>query len=211
MNTHHGAESHYDLLCQMVEPGSRVLDLGCGHGELLRRLMDARNVTGCGVEIDTQAIVRCVAAGIDVIQDDLDQGIAEFADQSYDVVILNMTLQVTHRSDLVLREVLRVGRKGIVTIPNFGYWRLRGRLMFSGRMPVSRTLPFPWYQTPNIRVVTIKDFRRLCEKLGGRIEQELYLHNGEPCRTFGWPNFFAPEALFVISKEAGDLQPGGIQ
>lgn len=199
--THHGAAPHYELICSLVQPGSRVLDLGCGNGELLRRMMDERGVIGCGVELDTAAIVRCVDAGIDVIQDDLDQGIAEFADQSYDVVVLNMTLQVTHRSDLVLREVLRVGRRGIVTIPNFGYWRLRSQLAFSGRMPVTRTLPHPWYQTPNIRQLTVKDFRRLCAKLGGRIEQELYLRNGHPCRTFAWPNFFAPEALFVISKE----------
>ncbi len=204
LSSHHSAASHFDMICGLVEPGSRVLDLGCGDGVLLRRLMDERGVTGCGVEIATDAIVRCVEAGVDVIQDDLDQGIAEFADESYDVVVLNMTLQVTHRSDLVLREALRVGRRAIVTIPNFGYWRLRQQLVVWGRMPITRTLPYPWYETPNIRVLTIKDFRRLAGKLRGTIEREMYLRHGRPCRgplARLWPNLFAPEALFVIRRE----------
>lgn len=197
---HNSAVSHYDAIVGLIEPGSKVLDLGCGNGELLARLMAERNVSGTGVEIDTDAIVRCVEAGVDVIQSDLDQGIAQFADASYDVVVLNMTLQVTRRSDLVLREAMRVGRRAIVTIPNFGYWRLRGQLVFRGRMPVTRSLPYPWYETPNIRVLTIKDFRRLCRKLDGVIERELYLRAGQPCRTLGWPTLIAPEALFVIRR-----------
>ena len=204
----YSAAYDHDVILGLVEPGSRVLDLGCGDGVLLRRLMDERGVTGLGVEIDTQAIIRCVEAGIDVIQDDLDQGIAEFADQSYDVVILNNTLQVTHRTDLVLREVLRVGRCGIITIPNFGYWRLRHQLLFLGRMPVTRTLPYPWYQTPNIRVLTIKDFRRLCRELGGVIEREMFLRHGRGVRTLGWPNLFAPEALFVVRPADAETLAG---
>ncbi|MDD4890476.1 MAG: methionine biosynthesis protein MetW [Phycisphaerae bacterium] len=198
---HHSAATLYDAIIDLIPAGAKVLDLGCGDGELLRRLMEDRGVTGMGVEIDTDAIVRCVEAGVDVIQSDLDRGIAEFADDSYDVVVLNMTLQVTRRSDLVLREAMRVGRKAIVTIPNFGYWRLRQQLVFWGRMPVSRSLPYPWYETPNIRVLTIKDFRRLARKLNGVIEREIYLRAGQPCNIV-WPNFLAPEALFVIRREA---------
>ncbi len=197
------APAQFGVIGELVEPGWRVLDLGCGDGGLLRRLIDEHDVSGCGIEIDPEAIVRCAEAGIEVIQDDLDQGIAEFADDSYDLVVLNMTLQVTHRSDLVLREALRVGRKAVVTIPNFGYWRLRYQLVFKGRMPVTQTLPYPWYGTPNIRVLTIKDFRRLCRKLGGVIEREMYLWHGRPCRTWGWPNLFAAEALFLIRQGNG--------
>ena len=204
LSSHRSAESNYGVIIDLIEPGSKVLDLGCGDGTLLRTLMEQRRVTGTGVEIDTDAIVECVAAGVDVIQEDLDHGIAQFADGSYDVVVLNMTLQVTHRSDLVLREALRVGRRAIVTIPNFGYWRLRWQLAFRGRMPVTRSLPYPWYETPNIRVLTIKDFRHLCRKLGGTIDREMYLRAGQPCCAFGvpalWPNFFAPEALFVLHR-----------
>jgi methionine biosynthesis protein MetW len=169
--------------------------------------MEQRRVSGTGLEIDTDAIGACVEAGVDVIQGDLDRGIAQFADQSFDAVVLNMTLQVTRRSDLVLREAMRVGRKAIVTIPNFGYWRLRQQLVFFGQMPVTRTLPYPWYETPNIRVLTIKDFRRLCRKLEAVIEREIFLRNGQPCRMLGlpiaqiWPNFLAPEGLFVVRHE----------
>ena len=203
----HSAAPIYDAIIPLIEPGWKVLDLGCGDGTLLRRLMEQRRVTGTGVEIDTDAIGACVEAGVDVIQADLDRGIAQFADQSFDIVVLNMTLQVTRRSDLVLREAMRVGRKALVTIPNFGYWRLRQQLVFFGQMPVTRSLPYPWYETPNIRVLTIKDFRRLCRKLEGVIEREIFLHNGQPCRTLGlpiarfWPNFLAPEALFVVHHE----------
>lgn len=194
----HLAASHFDAIVGLVEPGSRVLDLGCGDGVLLRRLRDERNVTGLGVEIDPAAIVRCVEAGIDVVQDDLDGGIAQFDDQSYDVVVVNHTLQVTVNTALVLKEVLRVGRCGIITIPNIGYWRDRSQLVFLGRTPVTNNLPYPWYETPNIRVLTIKDFRNLCRKVGATIEREMYLRDGRPCRTWGWPNLLAPEALFII-------------
>ncbi len=194
----HLAASHFDAIVDLVEPGSTVLDIGCGDGGLLRRLMHERQVAGLGVEIDPDAIVRCVEAGIDVVQDDLDDGITQFEDDSYDVVVCNQTLQVVHSTALVLREVLRVGRRGIVTIPNIGYWRDRHQLLFFGRAPVTRSLPYPWYETPNIRVLTIKDFRNLCRSVGARIEKEIYLRDGRPCRTFGWPNLFAPEALFVI-------------
>lgn len=202
LSSRYSAASHYDVIVDLIEPGSRVLDLGCGDGALLRRLMETRGVTGTGVEIDTDAIVRCIEAGIDVLHSDLDQGLAQFADGSHDFVVLNMTLQVTHRSDLVLREALRVGRRVIVTIPNFAHWRHRVQLFFRGRTPMTRTLPFPWYETPNIRVLTIKDFRRLCRKLRGAIERELYLAAGRPCLTLGWPNLLAPEALFVVRHEA---------
>ncbi|MCG3178922.1 MAG: Bifunctional methionine biosynthesis protein MetXA/MetW [Phycisphaerae bacterium] len=210
MSARLSAPHHYDRICELVEPGSRVLDLGCGDGVLLRRLAEERGVRGLGIEIDPDAIARCVESGVDVVQADLDQGIAGFPDGSYDVVLLNETLQVTHRTDLVLREVLRVGRRGIVTVPNFGYWRLRWQIVFRGRMPVTRALPFPWYETPNIRVLTLRDFRRLCRKLGGVIEHAEYLRKGAPVRTLGLPNLMAPEALFIIrAAGAAPSSPGG--
>ena len=154
------------LISQWIEPDSRVLDLGCGDGTLLAYLQDQRNVTGYGLEIDDRHMVQCVAAGINVIQTDLDEGLADFESGSFDYVIMTQTLQAVRTPERLVREMLRVGREGIVTFPNFGHWLPRAQLALRGRMPVSKALPNEWYDTPNIHLCTVKDFERLCEANG---------------------------------------------
>lgn len=154
-----------DIISEWIAPESRVLDLGCGDGALLRHLRDTRRVTGYGLEIDDENIVKCVASGINVIQTDLNAGLAGFFDDnSFDYVIMTQTLQAVRYPVRLLDEMLRVGREGIVTFPNFGHWVCRAQLALGGHMPISRTLPNEWYDTPNIHLCTIKDFEALCRR-----------------------------------------------
>ena len=155
-----------ELISNWIEPGSRVLDLGCGDGTLLHFLQETLQVEGYGLEIDPDNVVRCVEANVNVIQTDLDQGLSDFEDQSFDYVVMTQTLQAVHYPDRLLREMLRVGGIGIITFPNFGHWRSRLQLGFGGRMPVSRALPNEWYNTPNIHLCTLRDFEGLCRELG---------------------------------------------
>ena len=152
------------LIKEWIKPGSRVLDLGCGDGALLQTLREERQVEGYGLEIDPANIVKCVSNGVNVIQADLDAGLSDFDDQAFDYVIMTQTLQAVHFPDQLLEEVLRVGRQGIVTFPNFGNWRIRSQLMFNGKMPVSKALPAQWYNTQNIHLCTLKDFESLCRE-----------------------------------------------
>ena len=152
------------LIKDWIKPGSRILDLGCGNGALLQVLRDERQVEGYGLEIDPSNIVKCISNGINVIQADLDAGLNDFDNQAFDYVIMTQTLQAVHFPDQLLEEVLRVGRQGIVTFPNFGNWRIRSQLMFKGRMPVSKALPAQWYNTQNIHLCTLKDFESLCRE-----------------------------------------------
>ncbi len=145
-----------------IRPGSRILDLGCGDGGLLYMLAACRRVFGLGMEIDLENMLAALKKGLDVFQCDLDEGLHMIPDLTYDYAILSETLQVVRKPQLVLREMLRVARAGIVSFPNFGNWRTRLRLLVSGRMPVSRTLPFAWYDTPNIHLFTLRDFEQLC-------------------------------------------------
>ena len=149
------------LIADWIRPGSRVLDLGCGDGSLLARLKDERDCTGYGIEIDRENIVQCIASGVNVIQSDLDRGLSDFDDDSFDYVVMTQTLQAVHYPNRLLREMLRVGREGIVTFPNFGHWRCRLQVL-SGRMPVTRNLPDTWYDTQNIHMCTVRDFEALC-------------------------------------------------
>ena len=189
----------YDVVAELVTPKSKVLDLGCGSGELLERLVLERQVRGRGLDIDPELVIRCVQKGLAVVQGNLDEGLAQYGDESFDWVVLNQTLQVTHRPALVLREMLRVGKTAIVSFPNFGHWRVRGQLLATGRMPISRTLPFPWYSTPNIHLLTIRDFRRLCKQVGGRIIKEIYRSSGRRRRTGFFPNLLSEEAICVVT------------
>lgn len=191
------------LIAELVPPGARVLDLGCGDGALLEQLRDQRGAFVRGVEIDTDDIATCIARGLSVIQADLDQGLPAFRDDSFDVVVLSQTMQVVRRPKTVLTEMLRVGRRGVVSFPNFAHWRNRSFLDFRGRMPVSPSIPYTWYDTPNIHHTTIKDFRDFCVECGAHVEREIHLATATDgsVRPVGvWPNLLADSAVFVVRR-----------
>jgi methionine biosynthesis protein MetW len=180
-------------IAQWVAPGARVLDLGCGDGALLRYLWDARQAPGYGVEIVDDSVIACVANDVNVIQTDLESGLSLFADGSFDCVILSQTLQAMHRTEAILREMMRVGREAIVSFPNFGHWSARVQVAL-GRMPVSATLPYEWYETPNVHHCTINDFEDLCRRIGCKIRERLVLHDGKPITLL--PNFLGSLAVY---------------
>jgi methionine biosynthesis protein MetW len=155
-------------IASWIAPGSRVLDLGCGDGELLAYLQETRRVVGAGVEISDEQVIGCVRRGVRVIQQNLEEGLALFDDQQFDTVVLSQTLQSMHRTEHILREMARVARYGVVSFPNFGYWP-HGWSILMGRMPVTGEMPFQWYDTPNIHLCTLKDFQDLARSLGLRI------------------------------------------
>jgi methionine biosynthesis protein MetW len=192
-----------DLVAAMVEPGSRVLDLGCGDGALLAELIAARGCRGQGVEVSREALHACVERGVPVVEADIDRGLPDFEDGSFDVVVLSQTLQAVHRPAVVLREVTRVGRLGIVSFPNFGHWRLRAGLLLRGTMPVSRTLPHPWFATPNIHLCTLRDFERLAAAEGLRVASRRLLDEdgrAAPERAERRPNLLAAGAAYLLSR-----------
>ena len=153
-----GLHLNYSIITEMIEENKNVLDLGCGNGTLLKMLKDKKNVQGKGIEINQDKVIECMEKGLSVIQGDIDEGLREFTDKKYDYVILNQTLQATEKPDYVIDEMLRVGKKVVVSFPNFAYWRVRFFLFFRGRMPKSKVLPFEWYNTPNIHLLTVNDF-----------------------------------------------------
>src|SRR5258706_1966122 len=179
LREHRAMRADLNAIAQWVAPGARVLDLGCGDGSLLRYLWQERQAPGYGVEIDDASVLDCVANDVNVLQVDLESGLSLFADRSFDCVVLSETLQTIHRTELLMREMLRVGREVIVSFPNFGHWSARPQVAF-GRMPVSETLPYAWYETPNVHHCTIVDFEDLCRRLGVRIRQRLLLHGSSP-------------------------------
>lgn len=158
----------FERIGSWVDRDSRVLDLGCGDGSLLGYLREVKQTRGVGVEISDDRVIACVERGVDVIQQNLDEGLAMFGDQQFDTVVLSQTLQAVHQTEHVLREMVRVGRTGVVSFPNFGYWP-HGWSILRGRMPVTGQMPYAWYNTPNIHLCTLKDFEDLCRKLGLRI------------------------------------------
>ena len=192
------------LIAELVPSGARVLDLGCGDGALLQRMRDEHGAFVRGVEIDLIKVGRCVERGLSVVQGDLDEGLTDFRDDSFDLVILSQTLQVVRRPAFVLGEMLRVGHRGVVSYPNFAYWRNRVRLALRGRMPVSAAIPYTWYETPNIHHTTLTDFRALCAEKGAIIEREMPLVGGSksgPGRAVSLlPNLLADSAVFVVRK-----------
>ena len=153
----------FEAIASWIPRGATVLDLGCGDGSLLRYLNETRHAKGYGVEISDMDIVSCIANGVNVIQNDLDAGLSDFESNSFDFVILSQTLQATRYTEALIKEMLRVGREGIVSFPNFGYWKSRLDVML-GNMPVSRELPYQWYDTPNVHLCTLKDFESFCRK-----------------------------------------------
>ena len=172
----------FDAIASWIRSSSRVLDLGCGTGDLLKYLTDRRDSTGYGVEISDENLLASVRSGANVIQMDLESGLSVFESHSFDYVILSQTLQAVHRTELIVREMLRVGKEGIVTFPNFGYWRHRLDIL-RGRMPVSEDLPYQWYDTPNIHLCTLKDFETFCARLGVRILERMVLTRGRPIQS----------------------------
>lgn len=186
-----------------ISPGSRVLDLGCGNGEFLELLRDQRQVRGTGLEIDDANITAAISRGLNIVEQDMDRGLANFPDHSFDTVVMAHALQAVHFPDRVLDEMLRIGREGIVTFPNFGHWRSRLHLVTRGRMPVSRFMPYSWYDTPNIHFCTVRDFEALCREKGIQIlERDVVVGNSERPHMLAssWPNLFATTAIYHITR-----------
>jgi methionine biosynthesis protein MetW len=191
----------YEIIHELVANGAKVLDLGCGDGTLLEGLIKEKQARGLGIEISGDGANRCLAKGLAVLQVDLDKGLADFADQSFNYVILNMTLQVVRNPLLVVREMVRVGKYAIVGFPNFGHYKLRLGFALSGRMPKSKTLPFEWYNTPNIRLMTVKDFREMCKNNNVKILREIYLSEGGHRVASPFANLFAAEGVFLLEAK----------
>jgi methionine biosynthesis protein MetW len=191
------------VVAGMIPEGSRVLDLGCGAGDLLVELIERRGCRGQGVEVSTEAFHACVARGIPVVQADIDAGLPDFEDGAFDVVVLSQTLQATRRPVPVLREMMRVGRVGIVSFPNFGHWRVRLDLGVRGRMPVSATLPYRWSETPNIHLCTIRDFEELAATEGLRVAQRALLASDGRAAAAAVerrPNLLAAGAAYLLTR-----------
>jgi methionine biosynthesis protein MetW len=190
------------IIADLVNPGARVLDLGCGDGELLAHLMKNKSVNGYGLEIDPDKITTCIRSGVNVIEQNLDAGLSNFADDSFDMVVMTETLQAVKAPVQMLEEMLRIGRECIVTFPNFGHWRCRLYLAARGRMPVSEHLPHSWYDTPNIHLCTFLDFERLCQTLGYHIIERFVVdaeHTNRPLMN-RFPNFFGTFAFYRLGR-----------
>jgi methionine biosynthesis protein MetW len=191
-----------DLVAGLVPPGARVLDLGCGEGDLLAHLARERGCSGTGVEIDEPSVLRAIRKGVPVIELDVDTALGEFADSSYDVVVLSRTLQALRRPADVLAEMRRIGERCIVSVPNFGLWRHRASLLTTGRMPVSRELPYPWFETPNIHLSTLADLEELFGARELVVERRLLLDEaGRPLRGGSrLANLRAGAAVYLLSR-----------
>ena len=187
----------YEVITQWIEPGEKVLDLGCGDGELLRHLMTVRQVHGYGVENDPDKLLGSVRNGVNVIQMDLEKGLVGLEDGFFDHVIMSLSLQAMHNTQGILHEMLRVGREAVVSFPNFGYWRHRQSIL-NGRMPVSESLPHQWFNTPNVRFFTIADFDALCEMNGIAVRERLAFDEGK--LMLDEPNFLASVAVYRLGR-----------
>ena len=193
--TRNGKLSRADFaaIAAWIQPGSRVLDLGCGDGSLLKYLQEQRGITGYGVEIDDARVLASVKNGVNVIQSDLERGLADFSDGSFDYVVLSQTIQAVRNSERIIREMLRVGREGIVTFPNFGYWKNRLQVL-GGHIPISDNMPYEWFDTPNVHLCTVADFERFCAQRHIRVLESKVLTDGRPVTL--WPNLRGALAVY---------------
>ncbi len=192
------------LIAEMVTPGARVLDIGCGDGTLLRLLAEKRGVDGRGIELSQAGVNSCVARGLSVIQGDADTDLVHYPDLAFDFAILSQTIQATYAPRDVLEQLLRIGKRAVVSFPNFGHWRVRTQLMFGGKMPKTDNLPDRWYDTPNIHLCTIKDFLGLCKDVGARVERAVALNAYGRKLGVSMPlfaqNLFGEQAVFLLSR-----------
>ncbi len=195
------ARVDYDLIESLIERESCVLDVGCGSGDLLANLIRDKNIKGEGIELDQNLLLDCICRGLPVIQQDIEQGLSYYADKTFDYVILSQTVQTLKDADKVLLEMLRVGKKVIVSFPNFAHWRCRLQMAILGKAPVTGNLPFEWYNSPNVHFFTIKDFDRFCEKLAVKIEKKIPISETRASAIKFAANLFAEEAVYVISKD----------
>ena len=187
----------YAIISELIEPGTRVLDLGCGEGELLAWLRDHKNVDGRGVELTGASVQKAIARGASVYQGDLESGLDDYPEQAFDYVILSQTLQQTRDPLKVLKGMLRIGRRGIVAFPNFGHWRVRGSHLFTGRSPRTKLFPYDWYDSPNIHFLTVLDFEALAEKQKWRVERRIFLDGNREVTIL--PNLMSEVAVFLFS------------
>ena len=192
------------LVAEMVERGARVLDVGCGDGELLAYLAQHKDVDGRGMELSQSGVNACVRRGLSVIQGDADHDLKDYPSDAFDYVVLSQTLQATYQPRHVVEHLVRIGRRAIVSFPNFGHWRVRLSLALRGRMPISKTLPYSWYDTPNIHFCTIRDFVELCRELNLKIEKSAALRHDGSSIAFNAPwsfwNLFGEQAVFLLSR-----------
>ena len=197
----------YDLqlIASWIKPESTVLDLGCGEGELLYFLKEKKQVTGTGIEHNEEKVAGCIAKGLTVLQGDINEEILDYPDNTFDYVILSQTLQQVYAPALLIHSLLRIGKKGIVSFPNFSHWKVRLQLLFSGYAPITRQLPYEWYDTPNIRVITLKDFRKFIQEVGSSILKEAAINTNSRDRRGNiikfLPNLLATYGIFLIGKD----------
>ncbi len=191
----------YEEIESLIEPNSTVLDIGCGDGQLLANFSADKNIKGMGIELDQDLVRACVEKGLPIIQQDIEQGLENYTDKSYDYVILSQTVQTIKNPEKVFTELLRVGRKVIVSFPNFAYWRCRAQLLLHGKAPITRLLPFDWCNSPNIHSLSLKDFDRFCRKLKVKVEKRIPLNKTALGPVRFAPNLFAEQVIYVTSKE----------
>jgi methionine biosynthesis protein MetW len=193
----------YERIESLIEPNSTVLDVGCGDGQLLANLIRDKNIQGEGIELRQEFVLDCVCRGLPTIQQDIEKGLEYYTDKSFDYVILSQTVQTLRDPEKVFTELLRVGKKVIVSFPNFAHWRCRAQLLLRGKAPVTKSLPFAWHNSPNVHVVSLKDFDEFCRKLGAKVEKKVPLAKKRKTAVRIAPNLFAEQAIYVTSLDSG--------